>query len=299
MANISGFDSAAAGPQTVTVTVGGKTASFNVTVNPATLVSIAVTAPPTKTAYNQGESLDLTGLVVTGTNSDGGTAPLAVTMANISGFDSAAAGPQTVTVTVGGKTASFNVTVNPAPTYTVTVNSLTNGAVSASPTSAAAGTTITLTVTPASGYVLQAGSLKVNNGAVSVAGSGSTYTFTMPAANVTVGAVFTRQFGITIEGPAEQMPAVNGVNSNASRTPPTDISYSAGEFLTFTVDDSAYTHDDNNLKWYVDGNDVTPATGSSLEVRATSYIKRTYTLTAMIKKDGLWYSGETQFTVIE
>ncbi|MDR0623981.1 MAG: bacterial Ig-like domain-containing protein [Treponema sp.] len=190
MANISGFDSAAAGIKTVTVTVDGKTASFSVTVNSATLVSIAVTAPPTKTTYNQGESLDLTGLVVTGTYSDGSTAPLAVTMANISGFDSAAAGIKTVMVTVEEKTASFSVTVNPAPVYTVTVNSLTNGAVSASPTSATAGTVITLTVTPDPGWVLQAGSLKVNNGAVSVDGSGSTYTFTMPAAGVTVDAVF-------------------------------------------------------------------------------------------------------------
>jgi predicted CoA-binding protein len=122
----SGFDSsAAAASQTVTVsyTEGGvtKTATFTVTINAAspakTLASIAITTPPSKTAYTVGEVLDLAGMAVTATYSDGSTA--AVTGYTPSGFNSsAAAASQTVTVsyTEGGvtKTATFTVTINAA-----------------------------------------------------------------------------------------------------------------------------------------------------------------------------------------
>ena len=70
--------------------------------------------------------------------------------------------------------------------YNVTVNSTTNGSVTASPTSAEAGTTITLTVTPETGYVLE--SLTVDGSAVEL--TDGTYTFNMPAADVTIAATF-------------------------------------------------------------------------------------------------------------
>jgi hypothetical protein len=54
------------------------------------------------------------------------------------------------------------------------------------------GTQITLTVNPAANYKLKSGSLKVNNGSVTVSGNGP-YTFTMPAANVTVTARFEKE----------------------------------------------------------------------------------------------------------
>lgn len=100
------------------------------------LASIAVTTPPTKTQYNVGESLNLAGLVVTGTYDDATSAPVSIAMSNISGFNSGTAGTKTVTVTFGGKTTTFNVTVVSSPitvptgtptgsgtkTYTATVN---------------------------------------------------------------------------------------------------------------------------------------------------------------------------------
>ena len=76
------------------------------------MVSIAVTTPPAKTEYFVGETLDLSGLVVTGTWSDGSEETLEVTEAHISGFDSGApATGQVVTVTVEGLTATFTVTI--------------------------------------------------------------------------------------------------------------------------------------------------------------------------------------------
>ena len=70
--------------------------------------------------------------------------------------------------------------------YNVSVSSASNGTVTANVKKAAAGDTVTLTVTPADGYVL--GSLEVVSGGNAVTVTGDR--FTMPAGNVTVNAEF-------------------------------------------------------------------------------------------------------------
>ena len=72
----------------------------------------------------------------------------------------------------------------PSTPYSISITPLTNGNITVSHTAAAAGTTVTLTVTPDSGYLLKAGTLKYN-GAVITGGS-----FIMPMADVTVTAEF-------------------------------------------------------------------------------------------------------------
>jgi len=75
-----------------------------------TLNSIAMTTHPTKKVYRIGESLDLTGMVVTGTYIDGSTRVEEVRASDVSGFNSStAAASKTLTVTVRGKTATFTV----------------------------------------------------------------------------------------------------------------------------------------------------------------------------------------------
>ncbi len=117
-ANISGFDSSTpATSQTLTLTVGGKTTSYVVSINPVpvTLQSIAITTRATKLSYTVGESLDISGLIVTGTYSDNTTRTETVTAANITGFDSStAAASQTLTITVNGKTTSYTICINGA-----------------------------------------------------------------------------------------------------------------------------------------------------------------------------------------
>ena len=72
--------------------------------------------------------------------------------------------------------------------YTVTIASgIENGTVTADKSSAAAGETVTLTVTPSTGY--QFATLTVQNGTTDVTVTNNT--FTMPAGNVTVTATFT------------------------------------------------------------------------------------------------------------
>ncbi len=98
-----------------------------------------------------------------------------------------ATGGATPTTNGGGTTTTTETPV----TYTITVGSFENGTVAASATSAASGTTVTLTATPASGYALSSISVTAaDSSAVTLSGSGNARTFTMPAQNVTVSASF-------------------------------------------------------------------------------------------------------------
>ncbi|TGE31851.1 leucine-rich repeat protein [Desulfosporosinus sp. Sb-LF] len=71
--------------------------------------------------------------------------------------------------------------------YSVSIGTLTDGNITANPTLAITGTAINLTITPDEGMQLKAGTLKYNDGTDHVIIGTS---FTMPAANVTVTAVF-------------------------------------------------------------------------------------------------------------
>ena len=82
---ISGYDKNRAGTQTITVSYYGKRTTFDV--NVLGLNGIAVTSPPKNTEYYTGEELDLTGLVVKGTWSDGSTAQVNITKNDLSGYD--------------------------------------------------------------------------------------------------------------------------------------------------------------------------------------------------------------------
>jgi hypothetical protein len=121
LSNISGYNADTTGQQSLTVTIGGKTATFTVTVNEAALQSIAITSPPTKTVYTQGESLDLSGLAVIGNYSNGSYKTETVSRSDISGYNANTIGQQTLTITLGGQTATFVVTVNPATLQSIVV----------------------------------------------------------------------------------------------------------------------------------------------------------------------------------
>jgi uncharacterized protein YjdB len=107
-----------------------------------------------------------------------------------------------VTVNVVGNTASFTMPNGDAtiaatfvqiPTYDITVPP---SGISASPNPAIEGATVTLTITPPNGKILDTSSLTWNDGGAdypltpTVSGSGYTASFTMPAHAVTVSATF-------------------------------------------------------------------------------------------------------------
>ena len=100
-----------AGTSTITVAYGGKTTTFNVTVTAITLSGIsAVYNGSGHTVYTD-DSLDSlkTYLTVTATYSDNSTSTIAAANYTLSG--TLTAGTSTITVTYGGKTTTFNVTV--------------------------------------------------------------------------------------------------------------------------------------------------------------------------------------------
>ena len=127
-----------------------------------------------------------------------------------------------------------NVTVSAAfegQPFDVTVNSTTNGTVdakqnSASVTQAKAGSEVTLTVTPATGYQLDTLTVtKANNDTVSVGGN----KFTMPASNVTVSATF-KEITYTV--------TANGATATVTDSTPEHHSYTAE--LTGLPSDKTY-----------------------------------------------------------
>ena len=100
------------GTSTVTVSYGGKTTTFNVTVSAVpTLSSISATYTQSGTVYDT-DSIDSlkNDLVVTATWSDSSTSTVASTDYTLSG--TLTEGTSTITVSYGGKTTTFDVTVS-------------------------------------------------------------------------------------------------------------------------------------------------------------------------------------------
>lgn len=96
------------GTHTLSVAYEGFVKSFEITVLPRVLVDVKVTAPD-KVAYYLGEVFDSTGMIVTACYNNG--QEIAVDEYQVTGFESAAPGPKTVTVTYGGISRSFAVAV--------------------------------------------------------------------------------------------------------------------------------------------------------------------------------------------
>jgi hypothetical protein len=91
-------------------------------IDSTSLQSIEITSPPAKTVYTYGEELNLSGLVVTGTYSDGTTKTEYVSEYYVSGYNAYGEGTQTLTVNINGRTATFEITISPRKTMSFTVN---------------------------------------------------------------------------------------------------------------------------------------------------------------------------------
>ena len=110
----SGFSNSTVGEKTITVTYGGKSTTFKVNVVAKSLSSIKVSTNPTKTSYIQNyETLNLTGGKITLTYNDKSTEVKDMTASGVttSGFSNSTVGEKTITVTYGGKSATFKVNV--------------------------------------------------------------------------------------------------------------------------------------------------------------------------------------------
>ena len=195
-----------AGTATITVTTvdQSKTATCEVTVTAAPVPVSGVSLNKDSTSLTVGDTETLTATVkpedatnkaVTWTSSNSTVA----TVDQNGVVTAVAPGTATITVTTqdGNHTDTCTVTVRPDvppanPNYRITVEATQGGTVTADPTAAKAGTTVTLTPVPDQGY--QVGSVAVTDRfgepvAVTEQADG-TYTFTMPNGQVTVTVTF-------------------------------------------------------------------------------------------------------------
>ena len=103
-------------------------------------------------------------------------------------------------------TAVWSYTPPANPNYKITIGAMENGTVTANPTAAKAGATVTLTPVPDEGYALSTLTVTDRFGdAVRVTeNSDGTYTFTMPNGQVTVTATF-----VQVEEPAPTEPFID------------------------------------------------------------------------------------------
>ena len=99
-----------AGTQTITVTYGGKTATFTVNVAAVSVSSISVKSKPSKISYYIGETLNTSGLALTASYNDG-TNKTITSGYSCSPTAFSAAGTQTITVMYGEEQTSFTVQV--------------------------------------------------------------------------------------------------------------------------------------------------------------------------------------------
>ncbi len=182
------------------------------------------------TSYTLAVGSGVSSLAVTPRVADGSAAVKVNTVAVASGNAATVAlnlGTNTIHIAVtaeNGATKTYTVTVTRQSVYTVTVGSLTGGTVTASPTTAAAGTTVNLTVTPNPGWQLKAGTLKYNDGTDHVIPGSS---FTMPGKNVTVTAQFEQLYTVTVDG---------GITGGTIQVSPTTAAAGTTVNLTVTPD---------------------------------------------------------------
>lgn len=204
------------GTQAITVSFGGQTATFNVSVTDPAVNSIAVTTKPTTLSYVKGTALVTTGMVLTASLANGKTQTVT------SGYTCSPAklstvGTQTVTVSYKGKTATFTVTV-----VDTSVSSLT---LTTKPTKLSYFLNETLATT---GMVLTAG---FTDGTTKKVTSGFTCTpstFTTAGTQtvtVTYGAK-TVSFTVTVTTPA--------ISAITIKTKPAQLDYRQGNILQTT-----------------------------------------------------------------
>ena len=203
-------------PGSATVLViaeNGATRKYIVNFVTATVCGIAVKSAPTKTCYIEGDCLDLTGLVVTLTRTDGSTEDVSFVNFDSKGISASPANGTElsptnkeviITHTVSGMSVGQAITVTVTSTYTVTYagNGNTAGAVPSDSTEYEKGASVTVLGNTGNlvreDYTFAGWNTQAN-------GEGTSYaegaTFAMGTANVTLYAQWTiKTYKVTYEG---------------------------------------------------------------------------------------------------
>ena len=238
------------GSATITAEIDGISATCNVTVNAATVDVTGIELTPDNLTLTEGDTYTLSATILPNNATNqainwGSNMPSVATINNgVVTAISEGAATITATTAEGEYTATCNITVNASPRYTITFATTANGTISTTATEFKAGDEVVLTITPADGYQIVAGSLKAHK-----TGDASTEVvilankFTMPHFDVTVTAEFEE---LTIPSPtsytitASANPTEGGyVEGTGTYTEGTTISlkaraYAGYKFLKWT-----------------------------------------------------------------
>ena len=242
---VTGFDSSKENtklPLTVSYTENGetKTTTYNVSVKD-TVTAISMKKTP-KTEYKYNEPLDLSNGTITITKGSG-TKDIAITENMVSGYDPTKLGKQTITVTYGGKTTSYEVNVKDYVTgISITPNAIT-GAYNDELATLIDDNNITYTVTYAKAGATSPRALTESMVAgynkTSLTAQNLTVTYTDKDANsYTNGKTFTTTLGIKLD---------NNV-AKITITPPTKAEYNHGDKIDLTGGKITVTYTDGTTK---------------------------------------------------
>jgi hypothetical protein len=205
---------------------------------------------------------------------------------------------KTYTVTAADGTSldyAVTVTVAPAPVYAVVVSPSANGTVTASASAALAGERVALTVNPAPGYSLKPGTLLVNGSSAGLSGSGSSYSFVMPAADATVAAVFAAMSGqgsisVTFNGiPLDETTDLTGTTGGVLDWAAGSLTLNAPATILFAG--AAY-------QWYLDGQELAGETRGSYAATGRAFALGRHQVAVIITTSlGIVYAKTLVFVV--
>lgn len=148
--------------------------------------------------------------------------------------------------------------------YTITTNTV-NGSIEVSKERAKMGETVNFSVNSFDGYMLKDGSLVINDGSVPYTTISGGYTFTMPAENVVIKAVFEKIpiYTIAVEPSENGTVTASSVEAAAGAT----VTLTITPDETYALDELTVTDAQDNKIVVVDGKFVMPA--SLVKVKAT------------------------------
>ena len=242
---VTGFDSSKENtklPLTVSYTENGetKTTTYNVSVKD-TVTAISMKKTP-KTEYKYNEPLDLSNGTITITKGSG-TKDIAITENMVSGYDPTKLGKQTITITYGGKTTSYEVNVKDYVTgISITPNAITgtyNDELEALINENDIIYTVTYAKAGATSPRALTESMVAGYNKTSLTAQNLTVTYTDKDANsYTNGKTFTTTLGIKLD---------NNV-AKITITPPTKAEYNHGDKIDLTGGKITVTYTDGTTK---------------------------------------------------
>ena len=168
------------------------------------------------------------------------------------------------TVKIVAKDGAGNTYTFSNEKYAITTDTV-NGTIEVSKEKAKVGETVNFSVESAPGYMLKDGSLSINNGSVPFVAIAGGYTFTMPAKDVEITAVFEKipTYTITVEPSENGTVTASSVEAAAGAT----VTLTITPDETYALDELTVTDAQDNKIVVVDGKFVMPA--SPVKVKAT------------------------------